>query len=216
MCNTPSVISEMIRHGLDDSIALKRRVAEDETLLIQLEKAARISLEAMRSGKKILICGNGGSAADSQHLCGEFVSRFRFDRPSLPAIALNCNTSTLTSIGNDYDYSIIFSRQVQGLGAEGDVLWAISTTGNSPNIRKALEAAKDKHMHTVGFLGGITQGQRVAGGCCAPLCDVPLIVPSNDTPRVQEVHILLGHILCDIIEKELFENEETAKNGKPL
>ena len=195
---------ELIRQALAESIRLKQRILDDPAFLARVEEAASLTLEAMRRGKKVLICGNGGSAADAQHLCGEFVSRFRFDRPSLPAIALNCNTSTMTSIGNDYDYSLLFSRQVQGLGAEGDVLWAISTSGNSANIRNALAAARERGMVTVGFLGGTDAGGKISGGCCAPLCDVALTVPGDDTPRIQEVHILLGHILCDIVERGMF------------
>ena len=195
---------ELIRQALAESIRLKQRILDDPAFLALVEEAAALTLAAMRRGKKVLICGNGGSAADAQHLCGEFVSRFRFDRPSLPAIALNCNTSTMTSIGNDYDYSLLFSRQVQGLGAEGDVLWAISTSGNSANIRNALAAARDKGMVTVGFLGGTVAGGKTPGGCCASLCDVALTVPGDDTPRIQEVHILLGHVLCDIVERGMF------------
>lgn len=202
--NEQTFAPELIRQALAESIRLKQRILDDPAFLTLVEEAATLTLEAVRRGKKVLICGNGGSAADAQHLCGEFVSRFRFDRPSLPAIALNCNTSTMTSIGNDYDYSLLFSRQVQGLGAEGDVLWAISTSGNSANICNALAAARDKGMVTVGFLGGTDAGGKMPGGCCAPLCDVALTVPGDDTPRIQEVHILLGHVLCDIVERGMF------------
>jgi D-sedoheptulose 7-phosphate isomerase len=181
-------ISKQIR----DSIEIKRELSEDTILEIS-EKA----VEIYRDGKKTLIAGNGGSAADAQHIAGEFVSRFYFDRPALPSIALTTDTSILTAVGNDYGYEDIFSRQIEANGVEGDMFIAISTSGNSKNILKALKVAKEKNLITVGFTGS-------SGGEMEELCDYILKVPSSDTPRVQESHILAGHIICAVVEKELF------------
>lgn len=188
---------DLIQKSISDSIAVKQAILADPQLLSQVERAAEVTLATLKAGGKVLICGNGGSAADTQHLAGEFVSRFRFDRPPLPAIAFNTNTSTLTSIGNDYEYAMIFSRQVEAFGKPGDILWGITTTGGSENIRRAFEAARSRGITTVGFLGG-------SGGACLSWTDIPLLVPSFDTPRVQESHILLGHILCDCVEQAMF------------
>jgi D-sedoheptulose 7-phosphate isomerase len=152
---------------------------------------------ALRGGHKLLFAGNGGSAADAQHWAGELVSRFYYDRPGLPAIALTTDTSILTAIGNDYGYDYVFARQVEALGQEGDVLLAISTSGNSRNIVRAIEAAREKQMKVIGFTGQ-------AGGQMADLCDLCFRVPSSETPRIQEGHEALGHLLCALIEAEMF------------
>ena len=152
--------------------------------------------EALRGGNKIMLAGNGGSAADCQHIAAEFVGRFKLERNSYSAIALTTDTSILTAIGNDYSFDNIYSRQVQGLGKRGDVLFGISTSGNSPNIIAAVETAKKRSILTVGFLGK-------DGGALKSLVDVPLVVPVENTARIQECHILMGHIICDIVEKDL-------------
>ncbi|SNV62662.1 Phosphoheptose isomerase 1 [Veillonella rodentium] len=150
---------------------------------------------ALENGNKILFCGNGGSAADSQHLAAELIGRFKKERRSLAAVALTTDTSILTSIANDYDYDVVFARQVEGLGRSGDVLIGISTSGNSKNVLKAVEMARSIGMHTIGFTGE-------GGGKMAELCDITLAVPSKVTARIQEMHILAGHIVCELIEED--------------
>lgn len=188
---------ESIRGQISESIATKQRLLEDSAFLENLQRSAQLLIEAYRAGKKTLLAGNGGSAADAQHIAGEFVSRFCFDRPGLPSIALTTDTSILTAIGNDYGYAKLFARQVQAQGAAGDVFIGISTSGNSPNIVEALSACKDKGIATIGFAGQ-------DGGAMADLCDICLRVPSKQTPRIQESHILIGHILCCLVEEAIF------------
>ena len=175
----------------------KRRILDDASLLEDIRRAARTLVDAYRAGNKTLLAGNGGSAADAQHIAGEFVSRFYFDRPGLPSIALTTDTSILTAIGNDYGYKNLFARQVQAQGVRGDVFIGISTSGNSPNIIDALAAGKEKGIASIGLTG---QG----GGAMAGLCDICLRVPSDETPRIQESHILIGHILCCLVEDAIF------------
>ncbi len=164
----------------------------------KLDFAARTMARAIAQGKKILLCGNGGSAADAQHIAGELVNRFLMDRPPLPAVALTTDTSVLTAIGNDFGFDQIFAKQVQALGQKGDVFVGISTSGNSPNMLQALAAAKQLGLHTVGLVGN--------AGQMAPLCDILLAVPHAITPLVQEIHITAGHMLCRLIDYYLFEN----------
>ena len=173
------------------------RMAADETACAVIEAMAAGAVAALRAGGKLLFCGNGGSAADAQHWAGELVARFMFDRPGLPAIALTTDSSILTAVGNDYGYARIFARQVEALGVPGDVLVAISTSGNSANVVAALEAARAKGMATFGFVGA-------AGGAMAPLCDLLLRAPSGVTPQIQEAHEVAGHILCAMIEARMF------------
>jgi D-sedoheptulose 7-phosphate isomerase len=158
-----------------------------------------------RNGKKILLAGNGGSAADAQHIAAELVGRYGFDRPSIPSIALTTDTSSLTAIGNDYGYDKVFSRQLEGLGSKGDLFIGISTSGNSENIINAFKSAKEKSIATLALVGR-------GGGKMAQMADYSITVPSDSTPRIQESHILIGHILCDIIEKELFGNGVTLQH----
>lgn len=172
-------------------------MAADAALCAAAAQATEISIAALRAGRKLLFCGNGGSAADAQHWAGELVSRFHYDRPGLPAIALTTDSSILTAIGNDYGYDRVFARQVEALGVAGDVLVAISTSGNSPNVVAAIEAARAQGLATIGFTG---QG----GGRMAALCDVCIRIPSTSTPRIQEGHEVLGHALCALIEATLF------------
>lgn len=187
-----------IKEQIQESYMLMKKLHEDKKTIALIEQIANVIVDAFRQGRKLLIAGNGGSAADAQHLAGEFVSRFYFDRPGLPAIALTTDTSILTAIGNDYDFSDIFSRQVQAQGSEGDVFLGITTSGNSLNIIKALNESKRKGLVTLGLSG-------TTGGDMYHLCDYCIRVPSSETPRIQEAHILVGHIICGLVEKKLFE-----------
>jgi D-sedoheptulose 7-phosphate isomerase len=188
---------EYIRLEVSKTQATLEQLAADENIAAQVEKIARLSCEALRAGNKILFAGNGGSAADAQHLAGELVSRFNFDRPGLAAFALTTDSSILTAIGNDYGYDKVFARQLNAVGIAGDVFFGISTSGRSPNILNGLREARRKGLITVGFTGR-------SGGDMAPLCDYCLQVPSSETPKIQEGHIVLGHIICGLIERELF------------
>ena len=188
---------EYIKKQIEASYSTKIQIYEDELLIKQIQKVAKQCINAYRGGNKTLIAGNGGSAADAQHIAGEFVSKFYFDRPALPSIALTTDTSILTAIGNDYGYEKIFSRQVEANGIKGDIFIGISTSGNSPNLIDAFKTCKSKGLFTVGLSGK-------AGGKMASLCDICLKVPSNETPRIQEAHILIGHIICFLVENELF------------
>lgn len=174
----------------------------DATLLSTVQAAAAACIECLRSGGKILLAGNGGSAADAQHIAGELVSRFAFDRPGLPAIALTTDSSILTAIGNDYGYDMLFARQVQALGSSGDVFIGYSTSGKSPNILHAFKDARAKGLVCVGLTGS-------QGGAMQDLCDYLLVVPSIDTPKIQEGHLVLGHILCGLVEDALFVRSAT-------
>lgn len=173
-------------------------MASDSRLMSVLENAASVCISSLNAGGKILLAGNGGSAADAQHIAGEFVSRFAFDRPALSAIALTVDTSILTAIGNDYGYEKLFARQVQAQGCRGDVFIGYSTSGKSPNILLALEEARSRGLICVGLTGN-------RGGPMRELCDFLLEVPSSDTPKIQEGHLVLGHILCGLVERALFK-----------
>ena len=168
-----------------------------ESLQSHVYTACIIATEALKNGHKILLCGNGGSAADAQHIAAELVGRYGFDRASLPSLSLTTDTSNLTAIGNDYGYDKVFSRQLEGMGQRGDLFIGISTSGNSQNIINAFEVAKQKGITTVALVGR-------DGGMMAKMADMAIVVPSESTPRIQESHILIGHIICDIIEKEIF------------
>ena len=196
-------VKAMLQSEFSKSIALLQAMSEDAALHGQVQQVLELSVQALKSGNKLLFAGNGGSAADAQHWAGELVSRFYFDRPGLPAIALTTDTSILTAIGNDYGYDYVFARQVEALGQAGDVLFAISTSGNSKNIVRAIDAARTKGLKVVGFTG---QG----GGAMAALCDVCFRVPSPETPRIQEGHEALGHLICALIEQEIFGQEKTG------
>ncbi len=191
-----------IQQSIRESIRVKQMILEDQSFTEKIEKVAAICTEAFRNGKKVLFCGNGGSAADAQHLAAEFSGRFYYDRDPLPSEALHTNTSYLTAVGNDYSFDEIYSRLIKGTGNEGDVLIAISTSGNSGNIIRAVETAKEKRMITVGLTGA-------TGGKMHDKCDFLLNVPSSDTPRIQESHIMIGHIICEIVESSLFPKKNT-------
>lgn len=185
--------------AIRESASILNLMADDAALLATLEAAVAQCVATLRSGGKILFMGNGGSAADAQHLAGELVSRFEFDRPALASIALTTDTSILTAIGNDYGYEQLFSRQVQALGRPGDVLVGLSTSGNSPNVIKALLIAREMGIHTIGMTGN-RQSKMID---CVDLC---LRAPSPDTPLIQQCHITLGHILCREIELAMFRD----------
>ncbi|MBP1644482.1 MAG: Phosphoheptose isomerase [Bacteroidetes bacterium] len=186
-----------IKQVIEESISLKTLLLKDEAFLKEIEKVKDVMVKALKDGKKILWCGNGGSAADSQHLAAEFSGRFYYDRPPLRSEALHVNTSYLTAVANDYSYDVIYSRMVKAMGDKGDVLVGISTSGNSKNIVLAFEQAKENGMITIGFTGN-------GGGKMKEKADYILDIPSKDTPRVQECHIMVGHILCELVEAEIF------------
>ena len=186
-----------IQKQIRNSYEIKKAILEDDQLTALIKEVAERTIEVYRNGNKTLLAGNGGSAADAQHLAGEFVSRFYFDRPGIPSIALSTDTSVLTAIGNDYGFEQLFARQVQANGVKGDMFIGLSTSGNSKNILRALEVCKEKEIITVGLTG-------MSGGKMAELCDYCIKVPSNETPRIQESHILIGHIICSIVEEALF------------
>lgn len=190
-------LNTYIKSHFADSIKVKNEILNDENLLNLIKQTSLKILDTYKKGNKTLLAGNGGSAADAQHIAGEFVSRFYFDRPGLASIALSTDTSIMTAIGNDYGYENLFSRQVQAQGVSGDVFIGISTSGNSKNIIKALELCKEKNIISVGLTGA-------SGGAMNELCDYCIKVPSSCTPRIQEAHILIGHIICAIVEEELF------------
>jgi len=188
-----------IKEQIKKSYETKQSIYKDEELLSKIELVARKCILLYKDGKKTILAGNGGSAADAQHIAAELVGRYGFDRPSIPSLALTTDTSNLTAIGNDYGYDKVFSRQLEGMGQDGDLFIGISTSGNSANIINAFKSAKEKSIITVALVGK-------DGGEMAKIADISLVVPSSSTPRIQEAHILIGHILCDIIEKELFSN----------
>ena len=185
-----------IKQQLLESAEVKRLVAEK--LTGKIAQAAQMIIDSYRNGGKLILFGNGGSAADAQHLAGEMVGRFMKERAALPAIALNTNTSILTALGNDYDFDVIFARQLEACTKKGDVVIGISTSGNSKNVLKGIEKARSLNAKTIGLTGR-------GGGQLAKIVHLALIVPSDDTPRIQEAHITIGHILCDIVERTLFE-----------
>jgi len=186
-------IAEQLRETADNL----RAMSVDAALHDAITRVATACIEALRQGNKILFAGNGGSAADAQHLAAELISRFHYDRPGLPAFSLSTDTSVLTAIGNDYGYEHLFARQIEAVGNAGDVFFGISTSGRSPNILKALQTARTKGLLTVGLTGH-------RGGQMPELCDHCLRVPSDSTPRIQEGHIAMGHSICQLIESQLF------------
>ena len=188
---------QLVKNQIIESINVKNNLLSDDELVRKISYAADKITEAYNNNNKTMLAGNGGSAADSQHIAGEFVSRFMFDRPGLPSIALSTDTSILTAIGNDYGYDRLFARQIEAQGVEGDVFIGISTSGNSPNIIKALRACKDKGIFSIGLTGNNKESLIVNSDLC-------IHVPSSSTPRIQECHILIGHILCGIVEEKIF------------
>jgi D-sedoheptulose 7-phosphate isomerase len=194
-----------MKHYISAQIAEAQRVMSamlvDEVLLSLMEVAAKACVECLQGGGKILLAGNGGSAADAQHIAGELVSRFAFDRPGLPAIALTTDSSILTAISNDYGYEKLFARQVQTHGNKGDIFIGYSTSGQSPNILRAFEESRARGLLCIGLTGN-------RGGPMQELCDYLLEIPSNDTPKIQEGHLVLGHILCGLVENAIFKGSK--------
>ncbi len=190
---------EQIKNIVQSSINVKLEVLQNEELLKTVQECIAVIVKAFRAGNKVLFCGNGGSAADAQHLAAEFSGRFYTDRDALPAEALHCNSSYLTAVANDYSYDVIYSRLIKGIGNKGDVLIGLSTSGNSKNIYNAFEVAREKGLITIAFTG-------TTGGTLRSLSDHLINVPSADTPRIQESHILLGHIICQLVEAEYFKS----------
>jgi D-sedoheptulose 7-phosphate isomerase len=188
---------DKIKNIIQSSIDVKTQILNDDQLLQTVNDCVNVIVSAFEKGNKVLFCGNGGSASDAQHLAAEFSGRFYTDRDALPAEALHCNTSYITAVANDYSYDVIYSRLVKGTGNEGDVLVGLSTSGNSKNIVKAFEVAKEKNMTTIAFTGS-------SGGKLKKLADFLINVPSDDTPRIQESHIMLGHIICQFVEEIYF------------
>jgi D-sedoheptulose 7-phosphate isomerase len=186
-----------IKDQIKKSYETKQDIYSNEALLDTIVEVARECVKLYKGPNKTILAGNGGSAADAQHIAAELVGRYGFDRPSIPSLALTTDTSNLTAIGNDYGYDKVFSRQLEGMGQAGDIFIGISTSGNSANIINAFHSAKTKGIMTVALVGR-------DGGEMAKLADYAIVIPSNSTPRIQESHILIGHILCDIIEKEIF------------
>ncbi len=190
-------MNEYFLSQLNQTEDLIKAMKADQIILGLMGQVSKVCVEALQSGKKILLAGNGGSAADAQHIAGELVSRFAFDRPGLPAIALTTDTSIMTAIGNDYGYEKLFERQIQALGNSGDVFIAYSTSGNSKNIIAALSEAKRKNLISIGLTGN-------RKGAMNDMCDYVFAVPSGNTPKIQEGHLIIGHTLCGIIEEEIF------------
>lgn len=191
-----------IANIIKSSIDVKERILNDAKLLSKINEAAELIIKTYKQGGRVFFCGNGGSAADAQHLAAELSGRFYFDRPPLAAEALHVNTSYITAVANDYTYDVIFSREVEAFCKKGDVLVGISTSGNSANVLKAFETAKDKGVLTIAMTGE-------SGGKMASISDILINIPSNDTPRIQESHITIGHIICQIVEEELFQSFKT-------
>jgi len=188
---------------IEDSIATKQSMLSNRELISTAAKVSEILVHALKQGNKLLVFGNGGSAADAQHIAAEFVGRFAFDRPALPALALSVNGSCVTAIGNDYGFDLVFSRQLEALARRGDVAVGISTSGNSANVVKAMATARKMELYTVALTG-------ISGGGLTGKVDHCICVPSNQTPRIQEGHILLGHIISELVEAEMFQKHGQA------
>jgi len=195
--------TQRIRQSIEASIAVKHLLLNNVEVVSAMARVSEILIEAFRKGNKPILFGNGGSAADAQHIAAEFVGRFAFDRPALPALSLSVNTSAVTAIGNDYGFEVVFARQIQALGRSGDVAIGISTSGNSPNVLQGVTVAKKMGLHTVGLTGA-------GGGKLKTAVDQCLCVPSNETPRIQECHILIGHIISELVEKTIFHEQSSV------
>ena len=188
---------DLIRRNISDSITVKQELLQNDAIMVDITKVADLIVETFNNGNKLLFCGNGGSAADAQHLAAEFSGRYYLNRPPLHAEALHTDTSFMTAVSNDFSFDEVYARLIQGIGKQGDILIGMSTSGNSKNIIKALEEAKKKNIITIGFTGK-------ANGNMKPYCDYLINIPSDDTPRIQECHLMLGHAICELVEKELF------------
>jgi len=193
-------MNNKIQEIIKSSIATKQEILKNDDLLNTIEKVVETITTTFQNGNRVYFCGNGGSAADAQHLAAEFSGRFYTDRKALPAEALHCNTSYLTAVANDYGFDIVYARMIDGIGEKGDVLVGLSTSGNSINIIKAFEVAREKGMYTISFTGE-------NGGQLKSLSDFLINIPSTDTPRIQESHITIGHIICELVEENIFNNQ---------
>ena len=190
-------MKENILHSIKESIEVKQKLFEDQKVVEQIDYISKIIVESLKNGGRVLFCGNGGSAADAQHLSAELSGRFKIDREPLDAEALHVNTSYITAVGNDYSYDEIFSRLVKAKGRPGDVIIGLSTSGNSKNVVKAFQVAKEKNMKIIALTGQKENNMEKIAHCC-------IKVPSLDTARIQESHIMIGHIICDLVEKSMF------------
>jgi len=195
-----------VSKSIEASIAVKQRLLGSTELVSTVAKVSEILVDALDQGNKVLLFGNGGSAADAQHIAAEFIGRFSFDRPALPAFALSVNTSCVTAIGNDYGFDLVFSRQIEALGRPGDVAIGISTSGNSPNVLRGVSAAQKMGLYTIALTGQ-------TGGKLKNVVDSCICVPSNETPRVQECHILIGHIISELVEQTLFHEQSSISRS---
>jgi D-sedoheptulose 7-phosphate isomerase len=203
-------LRDLVQDRIQRSIDVKKALLLDSELHDSLTEVAMQIVKSLHAGGKLLLCGNGGSAADAQHLAAEFTGRYLKERRALPALALSVNSSSVTAIGNDYGFDLVFARQLEALGKEGDVVMGISTSGNSRNVIRALEVAKSKAIYAVALTGA-------SGGAMKCLADCAICVPSDETPRIQECHILVGHIICEIVEEALFgqsQGEASELNSK--
>ncbi|MAD50653.1 MAG: phosphoheptose isomerase [Flavobacteriales bacterium] len=188
---------DLIKKNIKDSLKIKKELLKNETLIKQIVEIADLIIKAFKTEKKLLFCGNGGSAAEAQHLAAEFSGRYYLNRAPLHAEALHTDTSFMTAVANDFSFDEVYSRLIKGIGKDGDILIGMSTSGNSKNVTKALEQAKKQGLITIGFTGK-------KGGEMNNHCDLIINIPSNDTPRIQECHLMLGHAICELVEKELF------------
>jgi D-sedoheptulose 7-phosphate isomerase len=196
---------DRVTGAIEASIVVKERLLNNAEVVSRVAKVSEILVDALGQGTTALLFGNGGSAADAQHIAAEFVGRFAFDRPALPALALSVNTSCVTAIGNDYGFDRVFSRQIEALARPGDVAIGISTSGNSPNVIRALSVARERGLHTIAFTG-------CTGGKLKSEVDYCICVPSTETPRIQECHILIGHIISELVEQTIF-HEQSCVSG---
>jgi|SRR5579863_10205280 D-sedoheptulose 7-phosphate isomerase len=206
MTNT-SDFEQRVGQSIRASIAVKELLLQNGEITSIIAKVSEVLIDAFRKGNKLLLFGNGGSAADAQHIAAEFVGRFAFDRPALPALALSVNTSCVTAIGNDYGFDLVFSRQIEALAHRGDVAIGISTSGNSPNVLRAMATAKKMGLHTVGLTGS-------SGNKLVDAVDYCICAPSSETPRIQECHILVGHIISELVEQTIFHEEGSLSRSR--
>src|ERR1700733_6140528 len=202
-----SDFEQRVSRSIQASIAVKELLLKGADVISVVAKVSELLVDALQKGNKVLLFGNGGSAADAQHIAAEFVGRFAFDRPALPALALNVNTSCITAIGNDYGFDLGFSRRLEALARAGDVAFGISTSGGSPNVLRAMSTAKKMELHTVGLTGASGKGLKDAVEYC-------ICAPSTETPRIQECHILIGHIISELVEQTIFHEESRLSRSR--
>jgi D-sedoheptulose 7-phosphate isomerase len=192
-------MSQEIKNIIAASLEVKKNILNDDILIKVINEVVAMTVNALKNGNRLWFCGNGGSASDAQHLAAEFSGRFYIDRKALPAEALHCNTSYLTAVANDYSYDVVYARLIEGVGSQGDILFGLSTSGNSKNIINAFDVCQKKGIVAIGFTG-------ISGGSMKDKSNYLINVPSTDTPRIQESHIMIGHIICELVEKEYFSH----------